>query len=684
MIKVDKTNIGHRHESYGYKFDKKEHNHNLSPKFEKPAKDYKLDIKNYIVPLYNEKKNEKTKSKQSNLDSLSQVNYKLNNAKTSLDKYLNQLPKLDVKKALKKNVTFRNLHQQSYKDNTSRATTSSEKFRVNSINTIHRNNILNNVQPRDDRINPADRNTTLLKSQSHANYVLRDKNEKMEFARLSQMEELNIKADFSAHMLDQDSTRYNTYRDKPSYRTHRSNATQMNTNREEYQEFVAKYEHTNKCGVPMCMLQDCNHRNHPIDAWDENDDIVDVKEDFEYTMYDNMDKEDNYKYWQLKHQRQINENNKKYYAEYMLEKSRKIDDKVKNCIEDLRKNSFYKSISNKEEPGKMMISDRLKKVATVYYDLNKQDNTDYKQFYGTINSQIEKMQKMDDYKKNITNVTNFQNGIKKIWSYIKQDKHKALLNFKVFYRSSMHNKWLNDTLGKNSDFINYYNTLIYYSLSIDQSDYDNFSIVPSKSYYRKHSKYMFDLIKCSSFNTMVKEYREVIKTEDQDLNKLVRLLEFDRLLIYDYDQYGHTVLHLCSKRNLVKLAYNLISRYNVLIDPIDNFGYTPLFYAVKNKFHEMTNLLLYYGASIFIRDKDGVYKNIFSLSRNDQTLSQNIRRYIVESSKNWDDDKHPSIFSRYGWVVARDIYEDKIRGLLIDKNRQSNWNSYDYEYFNNY
>jgi len=44
---------------------------------------------------------------------------------------------------------------------------------------------------------------------------------------------------------------------------------------------------------------------------------------------------------------------------------------------------------------------------------------------------------------------------------------------------------------------------------------------------------MFDLIKCSSFNTMVKEFREVIKTEDQDLNKLVRLLEYDRLLVYD-------------------------------------------------------------------------------------------------------------------------------------------------------
>jgi len=32
---------------------------------------------------------------------------------------------------------------------------------------------------------------------------------------------------------------------------------------------------------------------------------------------------------------------------------------------------------------------------------------------------------------------------------------------------------------------------------------------------------------------MVKEFREVIKTEDQDLNKLVRLLEYDRLLVYD-------------------------------------------------------------------------------------------------------------------------------------------------------
>jgi hypothetical protein len=32
------------------------------------------------------------------------------------------------------------------------------------------------------------------------------------------------------------------------------------------------------------MLNKCTHRNHPVDGWDENDDIVDVKEEFEQTM----------------------------------------------------------------------------------------------------------------------------------------------------------------------------------------------------------------------------------------------------------------------------------------------------------------------------------------------------------------------------------------------------------------
>lgn len=78
-----------------------------------------------------------------------------------------------------------------------------------------------------------------------------------------------------------------------------------------------------------------------------------------------MHEPDNFRSWQLKHQRQINENNKKYYAEIMLEKSRQIDTKIKDYVSDLRENSFYKSISSQPEVGKPIIHDRLKKVASV-------------------------------------------------------------------------------------------------------------------------------------------------------------------------------------------------------------------------------------------------------------------------------------------------------------------------------
>jgi len=59
----------------------------------------------------------------------------------------------------------------------------------------------------------------------------------------------------------------------------------------------------------------------------------------------------------------------------MLEKSRNIDTKIKLQVDELRKDSFYKSISNKPEPGKPIINDRLKKTAGVYYELNRNDNT---------------------------------------------------------------------------------------------------------------------------------------------------------------------------------------------------------------------------------------------------------------------------------------------------------------------
>lgn len=61
----------------------------------------------------------------------------------------------------------------------------------------------------------------------------------------------------------------------------------------------------------------------------------------------------------------------------MLEKSRNIDTKIKNQVSELRQNSFQKSISNNPEPNKPIIHDRLKKVASVQSELNKNDNTEF-------------------------------------------------------------------------------------------------------------------------------------------------------------------------------------------------------------------------------------------------------------------------------------------------------------------
>jgi len=97
----------------------------------------------------------------------------------------------------------------------------------------------------------------------------------MDFERLALTEQLNMQADFAKHIHDQESTRFNTARDnnKSTYRssthrsnTHRSQLNQLSTNREEFKEFVQKYDHEPKCGVPMCVKDKCNHRTHPLDG----------------------------------------------------------------------------------------------------------------------------------------------------------------------------------------------------------------------------------------------------------------------------------------------------------------------------------------------------------------------------------------------------------------------------------
>jgi len=140
-----------------------------SPRNEKPPRDYKLDIKHYIVPLYTERTKDKGKHKVNQLDTLSKKNLALGGEKNRLDAYLSQLPKLDIKKEMKKSVSFKAMKYQANNTSMSRCTTSSEKYRVNSTAAIHANNLKKNITSSNTKLNPADRFNGLVKSNSQLN-----------------------------------------------------------------------------------------------------------------------------------------------------------------------------------------------------------------------------------------------------------------------------------------------------------------------------------------------------------------------------------------------------------------------------------------------------------------------------------------------------------------------------------
>lgn len=85
---------------------------------------------------------------------------------------MSQLPKLDIKKEMKKSISFKTtkfMKNQENNNSASRCTTSSVKFRVNSTNAIHLNNLKKNITSSETKIKPNDRFNGILKSSSQLN-----------------------------------------------------------------------------------------------------------------------------------------------------------------------------------------------------------------------------------------------------------------------------------------------------------------------------------------------------------------------------------------------------------------------------------------------------------------------------------------------------------------------------------
>ena len=88
------------------------------------------------------------------------------------------------------------------------------------------------------------------------------------------------------------------------------------------------------------------------------------------------------------------------------------------------------------------------------------------------------------------------------------------------------------------------------------------------------------------------------------INLCSEIIEANKYLVFDYDNFHLTPLHWAVKKNLYEFIPKLIN-YGSIVDSINFSGESPLHIAVKNNFYDSTCILLYYLASPFLKDKNG-------------------------------------------------------------------------------
>ena len=95
------------------------------------------------------------------------------------------------------------------------------------------------------------------------------------------------------------------------------------------------------------------------------------------------------------------------------------------------------------------------------------------------------------------------------------------------------------------------------------------------------------------------------------------IINSNKFLVLDFDYYQMTALHFAAKYNFYKIIPKLIE-YGSSIDKKNYINDTPLLISVKHKYLESTVILLFYLASPFEKDFDGL--NSFDHSKNDDKL----------------------------------------------------------------
>lgn len=116
-----------------------------------------------------------------------------------------------------------------------------------------------------------------------------------------------------------------------------------------------------------------------------------------------------------------------------------------------------------------------------------------------------------------------------------------------------------------------------------------------------------------------------------NLSLLKKIIEKDKRLIYSQNYTHRTLLHeACMVKDKEIALYLLAS--GVLSNCADNFGETPMFFAVREKDYDMIALLLSYGARL--EKMNGFYETVFDIAKDElleflkyQQLSIKYNRY---------------------------------------------------------
>ena len=143
------------------------------------------------------------------------------------------------------------------------------------------------------------------------------------------------------------------------------------------------------------------------------------------------------------------------------------------------------------------------------------------------------------------------------------------------------------------------------------------------------------------------------------INFCSEIIETNKYLVFDYDDFHLTPLHWAVKKNFYQFIPKLIN-YGSIVDSLNFSGESPLHIAVKNNFYDSTCILLYYLASPFLKDKNGKRPIEYSKNYDMKNLLEKVMKihYLSFFQRTINQQK---FIKTQLWNFIKEEFENKIK-----------------------